>query len=92
MLNGLAITRVVDVIEDEKFKNLPKVDAKTSNLFKVLAKEILCGLYVKDSDSMTWFPKYATFKKGCLTSKEFYAAVEALDATFIFEKPEILVQ
>ena len=68
VMNSLVGARVVDVIEeDAQGKNLPKVDAKTSNMFKVLARDILCGLYLKESDIMGWFPKFGTFKKGCLT-------------------------
>ena len=77
---------MVDVIEEEAHKNLPKFDVKTHNQFKLLAKEILCGLYLKESDIMNWFPKFGTFKKGCMTNKEFFSAVDALDATLVFEK------
>ena len=66
---------------------------KTHNSFKLLAKEILCGLYLKDLDIMAWFPKFGTFKKGLLTNKEFFSAVEALDAILIFDKgAEALLQ
>lgn len=91
LINGLVGARVVDVIEEEAVKNLPKIDAKTQNLFKVLTKEILCGLYLKDTEVTGWFSKYGTFKKGCLTNKEFYSAVEYLDATMVFDKAESLV-
>jgi hypothetical protein len=86
VLNNLVGQRVVDVIEEDAHKNLPKFDVKTHNLFKVLAREILCGLYLKDTDIMSWFPKFGTFKKGCLTNKEFYSAIESLDAALIFDK------
>ena len=89
VMNSLVGARVVDVIEeDAQGKNLPKVDAKTSNMFKVLARDILCGLYLKDSDIMGWFPKFGTFKKGCLTKQEFFSSVESLDATVLFDKAE----
>ena len=58
----------------------------------MLSRDILSGLYLKESDAMGWFPKFGTFKKGCLTNKEFYSAVEALDATLVFEKAEQVVQ
>lgn len=61
----------MDVIEDEVQKNLPKFDAKTHNLFKLLGKEVLCGLYLKESDIIAWFSKFGTFKKGCLKKEEF---------------------
>ena len=83
---------MVDVIEEEEgHKNLPKFDVKTHNSFKLLAREILCGLYLKETDIMTWFPKFGTFKKGCLTNKEFFSAVEALDAVLVFGKAETLL-
>ncbi len=89
VLNNLVGARVVDFIEEDgQNKNLPKVDAKTSNMFKVLARDILCGLYLKESDVRAWFPKFGTFKKGCLTKQEFFSAVESLDATIIFDKAE----
>jgi len=91
LINGLVGTRVVDVIEEEAVRNLPKIDAKTQNMFKVLTKDILCGLYLKDTDIAGWFSKYGTFKKGCLTSKEFFSVVESLDATMVFDKAETLV-
>lgn len=63
------------------------------NMFKVLTRDMLSGLYLKDADVVGWFPKYGTFKKGCLTNKEFFSAVESLDAISIFDKnAENLVQ
>lgn len=43
-----------------------------------LVKEITIGLYVKETDAMSWFTKYSSFVKGSLTNKEFIASVEGL--------------
>ena len=56
-----------------------------------MAREITCGLYVKDSDVMSWFQKFGTFKKGSLTNREFQQALESLDVTIVFEKPDSIV-
>ena len=95
VLNNLIAERVVDHIEDASPRNgrfNQKVDPKQLELFKILAREINCGLYVKENDAFTWFGRFATFKKGSMTNKEFILGIESLEATLFFEKPETVIQ
>ena len=66
VLDALINERVVDHIEDGTPRSNPnlKVDPKLLTQFKVLAREILTALYVKETDSNAWFPRFASFKKG----------------------------
>ena len=93
VLNKLVEARVVDNIEEDIPQGkMPKVDAKTQQMFKLLSREILSGLYLKDTEATSWYPKFGTFKKGSLTNREFHSASESLDSLLVFENKEAITQ
>lgn len=77
VLNNLIQERVVDHIDDDspRTKASKRIDAKLLALYRLVATEIVCGVFVKDTDVASWFSRYGSFKKGSLTGREFLAAV-----------------
>lgn len=92
VLNALLAGRVVDHIDDETPRNQSKVDPKLLSMFKLIAKEVYSGLFIRDTDVQGWFPRYGSYKRGCLTIREFQSALEQLDVFMILERPEQSIQ
>lgn len=92
VLNELLAGRVVDQIEDMSPRSRQKADPKQQALFRQIAREASCALYVKEVDAPAWFGRYGTFKRGCLTVREFQTGLEQLDALQVIENPQAAVQ
>ncbi len=80
--------RVVDQIDDLSPRSRQKVDPKQQALFKLIAKETTCALYVRDVDASVWFSRFGTFKRGCVTAREFHSGLEQLDVLQALENPQ----
>jgi len=79
VLTELLGGRVVDQIEDLSPRSRQKSDPKQQALFRQIAREASCALYVKEVEASSWFGRYGTFKRGCLTVREFQTGLEQLD-------------
>lgn len=44
-----------------------------------ITKDIVCGLFVKQRDPLSWFNEYARVSPGVLTTNEFFASIDALE-------------
>ena len=87
LLHDLVKERIVENIEETPRKN--QVDLEQLHKFERVFTEIMCGLYVRDTDVVGWFTRYSSFQKGCLTNKEFISATEALN---YYEEPQMKQQ
>ncbi|TNV88020.1 hypothetical protein FGO68_gene1522 [Halteria grandinella] len=91
VLDALINERVVDHIDDGTPRNQhlgQTADPKLLTQFKLLAREIMTALYVKETDANAWFPRFSSFKKGQLTQGEFKQALEQLDALAVLPEQE----
>lgn len=79
VLDAMLNERVVDHIEDGTPRNAilaKSSDPRLLSAFKSLAREIMCALFVKETDCNVWFPRFSSFKKGGLIVGEFKSAIE----------------
>jgi hypothetical protein len=95
VLDQIINERVVDQIEEGTPRNAASTltaDPKLLSQYKLLSREIVCALYVKETDANSWFPRFSSFKKGGLTLSEFKSALEQLDALSVLADPEPTLQ